>query len=65
MVRIWALKTPVCGAGTSICGSASKTYGPPRLQSDFCDLVWSVCDNVSGLWSVGLAKMEIRASRSS
>jgi hypothetical protein len=31
----------------------------------FCDLVWSVCDNVSGLRTIGLAKMEIRASWSS
>jgi hypothetical protein len=31
----------------------------------FYDLVLSVCDNVSGLRTIGLAKMEIRASWSS
>ena len=42
-----------------------KNVWPAPFASDFCDLVWSVCDNVSGLRSIGLAKMEIRASRSS
>jgi transposase len=42
-----------------------KNVWPAPFARDFTSLACSVCDNVSGLRTTGLAKMEIRASRSS
>ena len=42
-----------------------KTYGPPLRQVFFLAMVRTVCTNVSGLSAMPLAKMEIRAFRSS
>ena len=44
--------------------SFKKSMSRPVCKC-FVGLVRAVCDNVSGLRSIGLAKMEIRASRSS
>ena len=45
--------------------AASKKRMARPVCKRFYDLVLSVCDNVSGLRTIGLAKMEIRASWSS
>jgi transposase len=42
-----------------------KNVWPAPSASSFADLNLPVCINVSGLWARTLAKMEIRASRSS
>jgi transposase len=42
-----------------------KNVWPAPSASSFCDLIWPVCVNVSGVGDQLSAKMEIRAFRSS